>query len=239
MKPLKIILAINYVDYKDPKKKRWQEIAVDVLCKNAPSNIMLVSMNYPEDQVVLPNRFHVFKGLSRNSKNEIGNNRPLPYIHEILESCAKLKCDVLGYINSDILLNENFFKQFSNDIDAYVFYKKDIEDVNSHRLNAGKFRIIWDNPDGVDGFFFSKTWWLKNAHLFPKNLIIGETEWDTCYNSIIQVNCERYLLKRSLFHVYHDRIWTKDSSGAKNNIAIWEDIKQKYGLPKFIPETVK
>ena len=235
-KPLKIVLAINYVDYADIKKKRWQKTAIDVLVHNAPQNVMLISCNSPGERTDLPGRFRVFEALERNSSDIVDNTRPLPYVYDVLDTCAQIKCDVFGYVNSDILLNPKFFTLFQPGIDAYGFYKRDIEDVDVKKLNSGKFHVVCDKPDGVDGFFFNRVWWLHNRTLFPKDLILGETEWDTCYNTILQKECENYFIARALHHTYHDRIWDLDSPGAKNNIKIWDRVRAKYGLPLKNPE---
>ena len=238
MSKLRIVIAINYVNYSDPRKRQLQDRAISILDRVAPPNVTLISFNLPEDVVNLPAHWRNFTNLTQNSQKIIGNSRPLPYIYELFDICSKLqRYDIFGYINSDILINKDFFKIFSNDIDAYVFYKRDIEEVTYEKLMSGNFRVIWADPPGQDGFFFKRAWWAKNKKLFPKELILGETEWDTCYNSILQYTTKKLVIKRALHHIHHDRKWNLTSNGAKNNIGIWDTIREKCGLPANTPET--
>ena len=59
----KIVLAINYVDFKDEDKKNRQDFAISVLLRNKTKNVQLVSFNYENDVVELPSSFKVFKML--------------------------------------------------------------------------------------------------------------------------------------------------------------------------------
>jgi len=234
---MKIILAINWVNYSNPDKKKHQETAISVLLKNKPQSVMPITFNYEDESVRVPNSFFVFKTLHGDSQKDLGNNRRMPYIKEILDYTSNMPCDIFGYINSDILLDRDFFKTFNKNSDAYVFYKKDIEEIDATNFLAGKIKIVSEKPDGVDAFFFRKQWWNKHKGYFPKGLILGETEWDTVYNSIIQKISNNYVLKRALHHIAHDRIWSISSRGAINNMLIWNKIKETCGIPQFIPET--
>ena len=99
----------------------------------------------------------------------------------------------------------------------------------------GKFKVVDEKPLGVDGLFFNRIWWYKNNSIFPNGLILGETEFDTCYNSIIQKSVANRLIKRELYHVVHDRIWNIDSRAGIANRLIWQAVRDKYGLPTFVP----
>lgn len=234
---MKIALCINYVNYSDPFKKQRQEVAIEVLLANKPRNVTLYSFNFPEDVVKLPDSFYVMKQLTRDSQKDLGNSRRLPYIKDIMFLGSQVvHCDVFGYMNSDILLNKDFYKVFDKNIDAYVFYKKDIDIVSASDFSANKIKVIDEKPDGVDAFFFKKDWWFRNSQLFPSGLIVGETEWDTVYNAIIQKAADNYCLKRSLYHVVHERIWSIDTRGAINNTILWRTVRDKYGIPQFKPE---
>lgn len=230
---MKYLIAINYVDYDIENKKISQDLCINYLKKY--KNISLASINFIDDNVDLPDCFQVIKNLKRDCQKEIGNNRRLPYIKELLDICSDIDCNVFGYINSDILINDDFLNDlscFNEGINACIFYKKDI------RINGDKIDIVNEYPHGQDGFFFNKKWWISNRNFYPSNLILGETEWDTCYNSITQ-NISNYLIKRSLLHIDHERIWSLDSRGAINNKIIWDLVKNSYGLPLYNPESIK
>ena len=229
---MKILIAINYVDYCMENKRIAQDLCIESL-KKYEKEVSLASINFVDDIIDLD--FKVIKKLKRDCQKEIGNNRRLPYIKELLDICSNIECDVFGYINSDVLINDDFLNDldnFNKEINACIFYKKDV------KINGDKIDIVNEYPHGQDGFFFNRKWWISNRDFYPSNLILGETEWDTCYNSITQKvsNC---LIKRSLLHIDHERIWSLDSRGAINNKIIWDLVKKSYGLPLYNPESAK
>jgi len=221
-----IVIAFNYVDFQDQKKRDRQITAMRVM-DNSPEWAFPIALGFDGDAGADKYGIHTFNVLRRNSRNDMGNTRDLPYIKEMLDWAAKIECGKIGYINSDILLGDEFYEAIQGDYDAFIFPRSDIAETNSTKFCRGDFKVIYggDQHIGADGFFFDKTWWLNNRDLFPDDLIIGETEWDTCYRKIIADATDNYLEKRVLYHVYHDAKWTLDSPGAKNNIAIWESMQ--------------
>ena len=215
----RIVLAINYVNYSDVKKKNWQKIAMDVMVKNSPSNVQLVTFNYKDDEVNVPQQFRVFKMLERNSQKTIGNTRPLPYVKDIFDFASQMNCDVFGYLNSDIMVHKEFFDVFDNykKIDSYLFNRIDIADVSVATFNSKNFHIVWKDHPGFDGIFFRRKWWLINRKRFNDGLIVGEPEWDYYYNKVIRQSTGQIIKKRKLHHVYHNTIWNLTSNGAVNN----------------------
>ena len=225
---MKIVLAINYVNYTsydknaNIKKRNWQDRAIESMIYNKPDNgmeVQLVSLNFPTDTVNLPEDFNVYKILQRNSKELIENSRDLPYVKDLFNFCATLDCDVFGYINSDILIAKEFYSNFNDDIDAYLFSRTDISDVSVEELNSKQFRVVWDIHPGFDGIFFKKSWWLKYNKFLNNDMILGEPEWDLYYNDVftfLKKDC-RICRKRALYHVFHDTLWTMVSAGAINN----------------------
>ena len=232
---MKIIIAINYVNYEDKHKWQLQDTALSVLVDNAPKDCEIISFNYDDEFAYVP--LFRLSLLTRDSKKEIGNDRRLPYIKEILDKCSEMDCDIFGYMNSDILVNKDFFSVLEKDHDAFVFYKKDIEKISRYEFNNNDIKVVEENPHGVDAVFFRKDWWKLNKQSFSDQLILGNSEWDTCYNSIIQKICRNYILSRTLYHVQHDRKWSIDSRGSINNTLVWHQVKVKYGVPKLTPES--
>ena len=226
---MKFLTAINYANYSDSKKKNRQDVAIAVMSRIASKERQFTTLNYPEDVVNVPSNISVGKVLQRNSRITIGNNRDLPYIKDIFDLCSTADCDIIGYVNSDILLQKSVFDMmelFASD--AYVFYRTEIGEVNADDFEKGKFKAIWggDKHEGNDAFFLNRKFWLKNRDKFPEDLILGETEWDTCYREIIKNTTSNNLIDRVLFHVFHQAEWDIKSKGALNNIRIWENIKK-------------
>jgi hypothetical protein len=230
----KVVIAVNLASFNDPLKKARQDVAMDILYSHNAENIQVVSFNYPADQIEIPYDFTSRKTLSRNSQEVIDNNRPLPYIKDILNGCMEFDCDIFGYMNSDILLHPDFFSIFNTRRDAYIFYRREIEEVDCEKFLSQKFKYIWggDKHPGNDAFFFDKNWWQNNNNEYPDGLILGESDWDTVYRVITKALTKRHLEARELCHVFHMPKWTLDSKGALNNVKIWNEIKQKYGVAK-------
>jgi len=231
----RVVVAINYASFKDRKKLKRQEVALDVLCTHVAQSlgsVKVVSFNYPNDKIGLSDWCGVRKTLVRDSQALIDNNRPLPYIKELFDGCREFDCDYLGYINTDILLHPEFFGLFDSKKDAYIFYRREIAEVSCVDFMNQKIKHVWggDQHPGNDAFFFKKDWWEKHRDEYPDDLILGETEWDTVYREVTKAVSKNYLESRELCHVYHDAKWTLDSNGALNNIKIWNEIKAKYGI---------
>lgn len=230
MKKPKIILAINYVEFKDPKKKEWQDTALQVLVENSPSNVTLVSFNLEDMVIEAPSAFRTFKMLKRDSAKLLGNNRKMPYVKEILGRCSEIRCDIFGYINSDILVDKQFFNWFKKDIDTYVFSRIDIDEITKEDYLAGKININESSykngiHDGADGFFFRRKWWFANVNKFHDDLVLGEPYWDHYYRKIICDNSDNIVKEHACHHIYHETKWTFDSAAATSNANIWELVK--------------
>jgi hypothetical protein len=225
----KIVLVVNWVDFKDSKKKKNQEIAMSVLETNVPQNVSLYSFNFEGETVKLSNRFSVLYNLKRDSAKEIGNIRRLPYVKEIFDKASIIPCDIFGYINSDILLTNNFFDIFKEDHDVYIFGRYEIDKLVD--FNKGKFRTI-KNPyvefgehPGFDAIFFNTKWWMKNGNNFHNDFIMGEPYWDMYYFKKSKDCTTNILNKRALYHVFHEVIWNVNSNGLKNNENLIRRIK--------------
>jgi hypothetical protein len=227
-----IVVALNYVDYKDERKRKAQQVALQVLSMHPKPFVSIVSFDFvhtPETAILESFGIYHLPILKKDSSVFIQNPRKLPYIKEILNCCGKIQCDVFGYINSDILLANKVYDLLQQDYDAFIFSRSDIGEISAKDFIDGKARVIYggDKHAGVDGFFFKKSWWDKNRDKFPDGLILGETEWDTCYRYIIKHSNAVYIEKRALYHVYHDAKWDINSLGGKNNRKIWDNIKNK------------
>lgn len=235
----KVVIIVNPVSFTNPRRTIAQNVALETMSR-LPSQFKTIAISYKNEicPVKLPNGISHHSVLKRDSGIEIENSRPLPYIKEMIDFASSLDFDIIGYINSDILLGRQFIESINIEKDCYIFSRSDIGEIGATQLIQGLAKIIYggDKHAGADGFFFNKKWWVKNRDLFPDDLIIGETEWDTCYRHIIKCNTENYIEKRCLYHVYHDAKWDTKSKGAQNNIRIWNEVKKiKSKFSKTIP----
>lgn len=223
-----IIVAINYVNYNDPDKKKWQKNAINTLLTNKPSNVEIVSFNFPDEEIKLPSEIRVFKTLKRNSRKVLGNNRDLPFVKEIFDQCAQLRGNIFGYINSDILIPKDTFNLFTWQNNVYLFQRTDISDVSVKQYNNRKYKKVWDKHPGFDAIFFRKQWWNQYNHKFNSELVLGEPEWDYYYYKRIRriTKLKKVLVGRHIDHIFHKTIWTLNSKGAINNRVINGSIAQ-------------
>ena len=212
-----IVTSINYVNYADSRKTNLQRVATEVMSERDAPNVRWVSLNYIGEKADVPPSFEVHNVLKRNSKQTIRNDRELPYVKDIFDCCSKMDCKYFGYLNSDILLPEDFFDVFDEEKNAYMFRRKDITSVTKNTFAEKKFRVLSENHLGVDGIFFEREWWIKNRNQFSDDLILGEPEWDLYYERKIKSTTKDYIIERNIFHVFHETTWTLKSPGAKNN----------------------
>jgi len=222
---MKILAAINYVNYKDPSKKGKQDLCVSLLIQHKVDCVKLVSFNYPDDQVTLPPSFTIIKTLKRNSAKEIGNWKPLPYIKEIFDQCAKEDVKIFGYMNSDVLIENGFYDRLNGCSDVYLFQRIDISEVNKQTLNKHVFNIVNKEHPGFDGIFFDKRWWVNNQHRFNPDMILGEPFWDYYYKELACRYSKKVTIQRALYHIHHETKWNLISPGAENNQKIYDTIK--------------
>lgn len=237
---MKIIVAFNPAFFKDEKRAIIQRNVFEVLSR-LPKNMVPVAFGFEGDNDhpdVKKFGFRSLNILKKDAKAIVGNERKLPYIDEILNNCAQLDCDIIGYINSDILLTHKVNDALHEGCDAFIFSRFDIEEVSPMNFKKGKIKIIpgGDQHPGADGFFFNKEWWIKNHDSFTDKLIIGESEWDTCYRIVITHTTNKYLEKRCLYHVYHkDALWTTYGEGTKNNHKVYMGIMKRFNLDNERP----
>lgn len=230
----RIAIGIPYVDFEirgQYKRKEQQTVALKVL-KELPSWVYPVVISYigatKHEELKILN-IPQLNLLNRNSQNTIFNTRPLPYIKDYFLILEKIDCDIIGFINSDILMPEQTIDRLEEDYESFVFSRTDISDISVNNFMKGEIKPIYggNTHAGADGFFFNISWWKKNKRLFPNDLVLAETEWDTCYR-IIAKNNSKCLNERLLYHVYHDQEWNLTTNGAKNNIRIWERVRDDY-----------
>tara|TARA_R110000824_G_scaffold218435_3_gene405085 strand:+ start:14234 stop:14932 length:699 start_codon:yes stop_codon:yes gene_type:complete len=225
-----IVIGTTYADFSyDRSRQSQQSVALEVMT-GLPKNVFPVAVTYrtdPEYEELKNFNIPQLRLLERNSRDLIRNVRPLPYIYDIFNVLSCIKCNVFGFVNSDILIKPDVCDILQKNLDTFILQRSDVGETTVNQFNSGLQKVIPGGDDyvGADGFFFNKLWWHRNKSLFPKDLILGETEWDTCYRAIMAKG-HNSIEARCLYHVYHNQVWDYSSAGARNNIAIWEWLKQ-------------
>lgn len=230
-----IAVAINPAFFENEKRAKLQKNAFRVLSM-APKNVLPVAFDFIGNEIHPDIKEHGIKSLNILKKDAaaiLGNSRRLPYIDEIMNCCAQLDCDIIGYINSDILMNYDVYKILESDCDAFSFQRYEVQDVSPEDFMNGRMKIIpyvaihGGLPCGIDGFFFKKDWWIKNAEHFTDQLVIGEASWDYCYDFTIKKLAKKHVFQRCLFHVYHTITWKYETKAALNNRKTELELKAK------------
>jgi len=222
-----IAIGTHCVNYSAKKRKRDQGIALSTLLYNKPDEVQVCSFNFEDDVIELPFDFPISKKLKRDSK-ELITDRRLPYVKDIINLTYEIGCDVFGCINSDVLLTKEFFDLFEQEADVYLFSRTDISEVSVSGFNDKKFRVVWGDHPGCDGFFFKKEWWSDNRDKFEDSLIWGEAAWDDYYVKLINHLTKNIITKRAVYHVYHDTVWSDKSVGSKHNIKYLNRLKEEF-----------
>ena len=228
---MSIVVLFCPVAYQSEKRQNAQEVALRVLAA-APKDVTPLALGFKGEKVhplVQSLNLPYLAILKKDSKALLGNDRNLPYIKEVLEVGAKVNCEKFGYINSDIILPNEAVSQLREDHNAFIFSRLEVGEISFQDFMKGEVKILkGDNKhQGADGFFFKKDWWERNSFQFPDELVLGATEWDTCYRFIIKKTCSNYIETRVLYHILHQQSWTTKTPDAVNNISIWNSLKNR------------
>jgi len=146
----------------------------------------------------------------RTSKTELGDNRTLPFLHDIIESGIKecQKNDILLLTNSDIcltpevstIIRAKLAKEpccFSRRIDV-----QNADIPKSLRMIAG----IEPHP-GTDLFAFRTSWWEKRKKDFP-DLLAACEGWDFVFRHImLWDNPKAEIQPPIIYHELHRAYW--------------------------------
>jgi hypothetical protein len=174
------------------------------------------------------------KCLTKTSKDVCGGERKLPIVREMFDSLADLNYDYFCFINSDIIVTPNFFKEiFENRHEAYVASRLaiegDITDLNfSISINDpnSKVKNSHYQVSGFDAFTIKTNWWRENRLLFPK-YVFAVVYWDTHYSTLLLKNADTYMQnkKPTIFHIIHE---DKSSSQCTEFIYNQDIFSKKY-----------
>ena len=134
----------------------------------------------------------------------------------------------LREIKAILVDKKNYKFMCMDDIDACIFSRIDIHEVNKDEFLMGKTKVnesFYEKGihDGADGFFFTRKWWLHNNYRFHDDMILGDPYWDFYYRKIINVSTKKVFRAHSLYHIYHATTWNFESPGAVNNKNIWDN----------------
>jgi hypothetical protein len=222
----KIALGFMHVPYINEERKYTQDLSITMM--GTYQGLYPVALDLNDTSSSLEGYPHIPKLnlLKRNSRRTINNTRDLPYIKDIFDILSRIECNIIGYTNSDIIFLDGAIDTLNLQYaETFLFSRVDIPFQMDFNQKIEHERLE-KSHSGMDACFFKKDWWLKNRNLFPDDLIVGETEWDTIYRMIAKKNSQ-YIEARNVYHFKHKPQWNVSSPGAKNNINIFNQIRGK------------
>lgn len=221
-----ITIGINGFMPKDLGRMAEVNTATTVMLNRInEGKINIVSVNYKDDVIALPDSIRVARTLVRDPAVDIPGARHIPYLHDVLDEVCNSGSDIIGYVNSDILIPKTaIVTLLESNVDMICMQRTDIKSCSVSDFEAGNFTVTNPKHGGVDGVFFTREFWLRNSSLFPRDLIIGEPGWDNVYKLIAEKKVNSFIV-RGLYHVTHKELWRNISPGGARNLAIFEKIK--------------
>ncbi len=154
--------------------------------------------------------------LSRSSKTEVGDTRPLPYLKDILNWGAEVAQpeDLVIFTNMDTCVTPDLPRQLR---DTFTFRKLTAGFAWRHNFYTPittQLRVCDQGfkDGGVDLVAFYPEWWREVREYMPDMLLACEA-WDWCLRLIVaesQPDCQTDI-DNLIYHEWHDAPW-RDST---------------------------
>ena len=195
-------------------------------------NVELLSINYPEDDVIVPDYFTRLPYLSKSTQTEFPNisgAKKLPIIQEIFDTILRESdADYIIFSNSDIGVQSHFYTSV-NDI---IKGGKYANFIINRRDNIPKFmgdkRVSKDDLDwicnqkgvkhpGKDCFIISRG---VLEQIDMNVMFTGYPPWGYVLHTIMQKidkNTHLFADAQLTFHIGSDMVWKKDKGNKLSN----------------------
>lgn len=191
-------------------------------------DVTLAALNYPEDDVIVPDFFLKLPHLQKSTLSEfprIAGNRKLPIIQEMFTSILKnTDADYFIFTNSDIGVQKNFYKEIVNrfikeqKLECFIINRRDDlpKFKGKKRLTANDLSIFYKEKGvkhGGKDCFIMKRSVLEKVDL---NLMFtGYPPWGSTLHKLLQKVCPKTRLfenEHLTFHLGNDRVWRKSKT---------------------------
>lgn len=176
--------------------------------------VNLYSINYPEDNIIVPDYFINLPFLTRSTKdlyNDISKKK-LPFIQDIFDSMLKYICaDYYIFTNSDIILNEKCYdfiikKIIRYDYEAIIINRRDNipKMINNIRLGVEHLNLInildGERHMGKDFFVIKKNILQK---IKMQDIFIAHPPWGGLLTKYLRSLTNRFKLFGYEYFTYH------------------------------------
>lgn len=194
-----------------------QDYAFDELVRLAGASHVLAccfaeEMHQHEDKLRLVNE----QLLLRNSREEIGSERPLPFIREMLAAGMEYVRDLADWVvmlNSDIIVKPKLFEALRETSAQFLTLRR--TDVIRPQDTMGQLL-----PNGIDGIALRKLIWERQENAPVPDFVLGEPGWGEGMRlwGALQSKWQE-LDGGEIMHVVHDGVWRKTplTDGAKRH----------------------
>ena len=207
-------------------------------------NIKLYTINYPEDDEIVPDYFIKLPYLKKSTITEFPNiskNKKLPIIQEMFDSILQNSdADYIIFTNSDIGVQENFYEEINKiikvtNLKAFIINRRDNipKFKNNKRLSDKDLDIIYKETGefhpGKDCFIIERNI-LKQIDM--ESMFTGYGGWgNTLHKYLDKLFNNTYLFtnKYLTFHIGNDTNWKKNSNGEKHPLWI-QNLKSGYSI---------
>lgn len=196
------------------------------------TEINLYTINYLEDDKIIPNFFIKLPYLTRSTKDLYPNisTKKLPILQDIFNSISKnIEADYYIYSNSDIILHKNFYnfiikKIMRYNYDSIIINRRDNipKFINNIRINKEHLNLIFnihgERHLGKDCFI------IKN-NIFKKinmmNMFVAYPPWGKILANYLRSISQNYKLFGGEYLTYHlGNDNNHENSSKKNNMTI-------------------
>lgn len=194
-------------------------------------DVELFSINYPEDDEIVPSYFTKLPHLCKSTQTEFPDisTRKLPIIQEIFDTILRESdADYIIFSNSDIGVRKNFYTSVNKIIDEgkyrnFIINRCDDipKFINERRITKDDLEYIYKQPGkthpGKDCFVISR----NVLERIDMNLMFtGYPPWGFTLHTLIEKLDKKTNLYENIrltFHIGSDVIWKKEK---KNAIAL-------------------
>ncbi len=209
----------SYLYYAQPITFKSMQIA-KLEAQKLNINVTLYAINFPEDDVIVPDYFLKLPNLKKSTLSEfpkLSAKKKLPIIQEIFDSILNNTiADYIIYTNVDIGVQKNFYNYIyklitKDNLDSFIINRRDNipKFIFNKRLTEKELDLIYKEKgikhSGKDCFIISRKI-LNKVNM--KKMFTGYAPWgNTLYELLKKINPETYLFKDEYltFHLGMDR----------------------------------
>ncbi len=187
---------------------------------------------------------------------EIGFPTQSPIVPDLIAKALPVaETTMVAYINSDIIITENFVEKIQQMVNKYGYdiyavgsrneidLKEYANTPETYKKVLEQEREAYDDSTSSDIFTASKFTWRKIISKMPE-YILGRWGWDNYLHMMAEIyrlkkyNCTDVLpilhCKHSFSHIFaQEKCHGKEAPSSQYNLALWEETRGVYGTTRI------